>query len=328
KAAGVQFKLVEGDDMSDDKTAVTVANTLISDRNLIGVVGHYNSRCSIPASAIYSEANVVMISPGSTNPDLTLQGLKGVFRTCATDDLQGPAGAMFALDMGLKTAVVMDDSDTYGEGIADFFDEAFVDGGGNVLMREKTQVAERDFTALSTKITAENPDLVFFGGGFETIAPFSKQLHDAGSSAPVMGGDAMAEQDYIDIGGSSVEGDFVTNVGAPVEGLPAAQDFVAAYKDRFSLDSVGNFASYSYDAAFAIMKAAIAVHEEVGDVTSPAGRDALIAAVEKSNFEGVTGTISFNENGDTNNKVISLYKVIDQAWEFVESKDLGAGAGN
>jgi branched-chain amino acid transport system substrate-binding protein len=328
KDAGVQFKMMEGDDMGDPKTAVTVANTLVSDRNLIGVVGHYNSGCSIPASKVYTEANVVMISPGSTNPDLTKQGFAGIFRTCATDDLQGPAGARFALDMGYKSAVVVDDSTPYGEGLVDFFTEGFESDGGSILMREKVQDKEKDFNALATKIAAQNPDIVFWGGMYEAGALFSKQLHDAGATAPVMGGDGIAEQDYIDLGGSSVDGDYATNVGVPVENLPAASAFIEDYKAKFGVDSVGNFAPYAYDAAFAIMKAALAVHKDVGEVTTPAGRSALVSAVEDIKFEGVTGEVSFDENGDTNNKVISLYKVIDDAWAFEKSADFGAGASN
>jgi branched-chain amino acid transport system substrate-binding protein len=320
KAAGVQFKMVEGDDMGDPKTAVTVANTLVSDRNLVGVVGHYNSGCSIPASAVYSEAGVVMISPGSTNPDLTKQGLASVFRTCATDDLQGPAGADFSLALGYKTAVVVDDSTPYGEGLAAYFADAFKDGGGEVLFTEKTQDKDTDFNALATKIKAQNPDIVFYGGMYGAGALFAKQLHDTGVDAPVMGGDGIQEADFIKLGGGSVEGDLATNVGAPIEGLPKGQEFLDAYVAAFG-ETPGNFSAYAYDAAFAIMNAALKVHADDA-VTSPAGREALVLAVQNSKFDGVTGEISFDANGDTNNKVISLYRVVGDDWSFVDPSSL------
>ncbi|MCL2024762.1 MAG: branched-chain amino acid ABC transporter substrate-binding protein [Coriobacteriia bacterium] len=315
--AGIQFRMVEGDDMGDPKTAVTVANTLVSDSNLIGVVGHYNSGASIPASKVYSDAGVVMVSPGSTNPDLTRQGLPGVFRTCATDDLQGPAGAQYALDMGYTTAVVIDDSTPYGEGLATFFAEAFEELGGEVLMTEKTKDVDTDFNALATRISAENPDIVFYGGMYNAGALFSKQLTDAGVAAPVMGGDGIQEQDWIDLAGDAAEGDYATNVGAPIDSLPSARVFVEDYEDRFG-EPAGTFSAFSYDAAMAIMKAAVEASAEVSSLTSPAGREALLDALENIRFDGVTGEISFDENGDTNNKIISLYRVEDGEWVFVD----------
>ena len=320
KDAGVQFKMLEGDDMGDPKTAVTVANTLVSDRNLIGVVGHYNSGCSIPASQVYNDAQVVMISPGSTNPELTQLGRPYVFRTCATDDLQGPAGAQFALDLGYKTAVVVDDKTPYGEGLAAFFAEAFEDGGGEILSSEKTEDKDTDFNSLATKIKSLDPDVVFYGGMYSAGALFSKQLANADVDAPLMGGDGIQEADFINVGGSGVEGDLATNVGAPIEGLPEGQAFMDAYVAAFG-ETPGNFSAYAYDAAFAIMNAALKA-DDVANINTPAGREELVGNVANISFEGVTGEISFDEFGDTNNKVISLYRVDDAQWVFVDPDEL------
>jgi len=323
KDAGIQFKMVEGDDMGDPKTAVTVANTLVSNSNLIGVVGHYNSGCSIPASDVYNEAGVVMVSPGSTNPDLTKLGREFVFRTCATDDLQGPAGADFALALGYKTAVVVDDSTPYGEGLAEFFTGAFVAGGGEILFAEKTQDKDSDFNALVTKINAANPDIVFYAGMAEPAgALFGKQLGETTDDTPVMGGDGMQDAAYIKLGGPAVDGDYGTNVGYPIDKLPAGQQFVEDYQAKFTED-IGAFDAYAYDAAFAIMRAAIKAADG-GEVslTTPAGREALLDALKNIKFDGVTGEISFDAYGDTNNKVISLYRVEDGAWVYVDPSDL------
>ena len=323
KNAGIQFKMVEGDDMGDPKTAVTVANTLVSNSDLIGVVGHYNSGCSIPASKVYSDAGVVMVSPGSTNPDLTKQGLPGIFRTCATDDLQGPAAADFAKELGFKTAAVVDDSTPYGEGLAAFFTDAFESGGGEIVLAEKTQDKDSDFNALVTKIKAANPDIVFYSGMAEPAgALFGKQLHEVGVTAPVMGGDGMQDAAYIKLGGSAVEGDYGTNVGYPIDKLPAGQKFVEDYAAKFTED-IGAFDAYAYDAAFAVMKAAIKASDNGAvKLTSPAGREALLAALENIKFDGVTGEISFDANGDTNNKVISLYRVENGVWIYVDPNEI------
>ena len=321
KDAGIRFKMVEGDDMGDPKTAVTVANTLVSDKNLIGVVGHYNSGCSIPASNVYNENDVVMVSPGSTNPELTARGLSGVFRTCATDDVQGPEGAKYAMDLGYKTVVVIDDSTPYGEGLAAEFKGEFENLGGEVLFTEKTQDKDTDFNALVTKIKAQNPDIVYYGGMYNAGALFSKQLHEAGVEAPVMGGDGIQEPDWIELGGSAVEGDYATNVGAPIDSLLSAKVFVDEYKDKFDTDA-GTFSAFAYDAAMAIMKSAIKASKEESSLTSPAGREALLVALTGISFDGVTGEVSFDDKGDTNNKIISLYEVVDAAWKFIDPSDI------
>jgi branched-chain amino acid transport system substrate-binding protein len=139
KALGITFEGVDGDDQGDPKTGVTVANTFASDAALVGVMGHLNSGVSIPASKVYSDNKLVQISPASTNPALTLQGFKNVFRVCTIDSVQGPVGADVAFkDFGLKSAVVVDDSTPYGEGLAAEFAKQFEANGGKVLLTEKT----------------------------------------------------------------------------------------------------------------------------------------------------------------------------------------------
>lgn len=316
KEAGIQFKTVDGDDMGDPKTAVNVANNFASDKTLIGLVGHFNSGCSIPASKVYNDASIVMVSPGSTNPQLTEQGFPFVFRTCATDALQGPEGATYAGAMGYKKFVVIDDSTPYGEGLATEFSKKVEADGGEILLTEKTSDKDTDFNALVTKIKAKNPDMVYYAGMYMAGALFAKQLHDAGVTAPVIGGDGMYDAQYIELGGKSVEGDYTTCVGLPADKLPAAADFQAAYEAKYPGEAIGAFDAYAYDAAAAIIMAAIEVAKAEGadKLNSPAGRDALQKAVAAVNFEGVTGPVSFDAKGDTNNKVVSLYKVESGAW--------------
>ena len=131
KAAGIKFATVPGDDQGDPKTGVTVANTFASDRALVGVVGHLNSGVTIPASKVYNDAKIAMVSPAATNPALTLQKLNNVFRVCTIDSVQGPMAADAAFDkFGAKTVVVIDDSTPYGEGLASEFGKQFVAKGG------------------------------------------------------------------------------------------------------------------------------------------------------------------------------------------------------
>ncbi|MDZ4168123.1 MAG: branched-chain amino acid ABC transporter substrate-binding protein [Coriobacteriia bacterium] len=318
KELGITFQAVDGDDQGDPKTGVTVANTFASDPNLVGVMGHLNSGVSIPASKVYQDNKIVMVSPASTNPALTLQGFSAVNRVCATDDVQGPVGAESAFGkLGFKSVVVIDDSTPYGEGLAAEFAKKFEELGGKVLFTEKTSDKDSDFNALVTKIKAANPDLIYYGGIYNAGAILAKQASDAGVKAPLMGGDGLYDGEYINLAGAEqAEGDFCTSIGLPVDKLPKGQEFSAAYKALFPNDEIAAYDAYSYDAANVIIAATLAVAKEMGAdaVTSPEGRDAIIAAVRGFSGEGVTGPISFDENGDTTNKAITTYKVVSGAW--------------
>ena len=316
KDLGITFVVKEGDDQSDPKTGVNVANQFVADASLIGVVGHFNSGVSIPSSKVYNDASIAMISPGSTNPTLTQQGFNNVFRTCTTDAVQGPSGAESAFALGLKKAFVVDDSTPYGEGLADEFAKKFEELGGTVLGREKTSDKDSDFAALVTAIKAAGPDVIYYGGVYNSGALLSKQAKDAGLTVPVMGGDGLVGQEYIDLAGAGAEGDLATSVGYPLDLLPGGQAFKAAYEEMFPGVNIANFDAYGYDAAQAIIKAAIAVAKADGaaSLVTPSGRAAIVAAVAASNFEGATGPVAFDEFGDTTNKVITLYKVVDGAW--------------
>ena len=319
KALGIAFEGVAVDDQGDPKTAVTAANQLVSDTAVLGVVGHLNSGCSIPASKIYNEAKIPMITPASTNPALTQQGFNNVFRTCTIDSVQGPIGAEYIAGemVNAKTAVVVDDSTPYGEGLAQEFSKRFGELGGKVLFTEKTADKETDFNALCTKIKAEDPDVVYYGGTYNGGSILSKQMAAAGVEAPMAGGDALFDAQFIAIAGEGSEGDMCTSVGLPTDKLPNGQAFIEAYGVEFAGEEIGAYDAYGYDAANAIVQAVYAVAKAQGAdaLQSPAGRDAIIAAIAGSDFDGVTGKVAFDELGDTLNKAITLYRVESGEWK-------------
>ncbi len=318
EAAGVMFKAVDGDDQGDPKTGVTVANTFASDANLLGVMGHLNSGVTIPASKVYADKKIVMVSPAATNPALTQQGLANVFRVCTTDAVQGPAAADYATKLlGFKTAYVVDDSTPYGEGLAAEFAKQFAANGGKVIATAKTSDKDTDFNALVTKMKATNPDVIYYGGIYNAGALLSKQAKEGGMKSPLMGGDGLYDAEFIKLAGeAAAEGDFATSVGLPIDKLPKGQEFSAAYKAMFPTDEIAAYDAYAYDATNVIIAAILkaAADQGVDTLTTPAGRDAIIANVAATSTEGVTGAISFDENGDTTNKAISLYVVEGGAW--------------
>ncbi|MGV8083381.1 MAG: branched-chain amino acid ABC transporter substrate-binding protein [Coriobacteriia bacterium] len=320
KALGIKFVGVPGDDQGDPKQGVNAANTFVSDPALVGVVGHYNSGVSIPASKVYSQKNVVMVSPGSTNPALTTQGFANVFRVCTTDAVQGPVGADYAVDLlGFKTAYVIDDSTPYGEGLAAEFAKEFKAKGGTVVATTKTSDKDTDFNALVTNIKSANVDVVYYGGLYNAAALLTKQIADAGIKAPVMGGDGMYDQQLIELAGASqAEGTLATSVGLPIDQLAAGADFTAAYKEMFPGKQIAAFDPYGYDAANVIIAAVVKAAQDsqigVAKLTTADGKKAIIANVAATKTTGITGDIAFDKIGDTTNKAITLYIVENGKW--------------
>jgi len=318
QAAGIKFVSVSGDDQGDPKTGVIVANTFASDPALVGVMGHLNSGVSIPASKVYATKNIVMISPASTNPALTAQGLKNVFRVCTTDAVQGPAGAAYAYKLlGLKSAYVVDDSTPYGSGLASAFAASFKSIGGTVVGTAQTSDKDTDFNSLVTKIKPTNPALIYYGGIYNAGALFAKQAKSGGVKAPFMGGDGLYDPQFIALAGAAAaEGDYATSVGLPIDKLPAGQAFTSAYNAAFPGKEIAAYDAYAYDAANVIIDATIKAAKTTGaaTVTGPQGRSLIVSNVAGTNTTGVTGPIAFDPNGDTANKAITLYTVTSGKW--------------
>ena len=317
KKAGITFEVFSGDDQGDPKTGVNVANQFASDPKVVGVMGHLNSGVSIPSSKVYNQANLVMISPASTNPALTQQGLKNVFRVCTIDSVQGPSAADSAFkDLSKKVAFVVDDSTPYGVGLADEFAKQFEKDGGKVAGREKTGDKDTDFKALVTKIASAKVDIVYYGGIYNSGALLSKQCKEGGVKVPLMGGDGLYDGEYVKLGGTASEGDYATSVGLPLDLLPKGQGFKTSFEKLFPGEEIAAYDAYSYDAATVIMNAAVEVAGKLGadKVTTTEGKKAIIAAVAKTDFEGVTGKVSFDSKGDTTNKAITLYTVTSGKW--------------
>jgi branched-chain amino acid transport system substrate-binding protein len=315
---GIELTMLAVDDAADPKTGVNAANQMVSDSAVVGVVAHLNSGVSIPTSAVYNEAGIVQISPASTNPALTLQGFENVFRVCTVDTVQGSFAAEYAYDvLGFESVAVIDDSTPYGEGLAAEFAKAFEAKGGTVTSTDKVQVKDQDFTALVTKIRADAPDLIYFGGMYTEAGLVSKQSKEAGFEGPVMGGDGLYTQQFIDIAGAAnAEGDFATSIGLPLTEQPKGQEFTDAFEATFPGQTIEAYDTYAYDAAMVIIEAIKLVAEDLGaeEVTSVAGKQAIIEAVAATNMQGVTGTVSFDENGDTTNKAVTPYVVSEGAW--------------
>ncbi|MBX4144989.1 branched-chain amino acid ABC transporter substrate-binding protein, partial [Ralstonia pickettii] len=201
----ITLQLDAQDDAADPRQATQVAQKLVDD-GVVGVIGHYNSGCSIPASAVYKQANVAMITPGSTNPQLTMQGFKNVFRTMGHDGVGGVVAGRFAVEqLKAKRIGSIDDRTAFGQGLADAFEKGVKDAHGSIVSREYTNDKAVDFRAILTTMKSNNVDLLFFGGLDEQGAMLVKQMRSLGIRAQLFGAGALKSNAFLKIAGTSGE---------------------------------------------------------------------------------------------------------------------------
>ncbi|WTJ81257.1 branched-chain amino acid ABC transporter substrate-binding protein [Streptomyces sp. NBC_01538] len=324
---GVTFKVLALDDKAIPASGQQNATQLVSNDKVLGVVGPLNSGVATQMQQVFDTAGLVEISPSNTAPELT-QGknwqtaksrpFKTYFRTATTDALQGGFAAEYAYTTLKKRNVfVVDDKQTYGAGLAKLFKAGFTKSGGKVAGEDHVNTGDTDFSALVTKIKNSKADIVYYGGQYDESEKLTKQLKDGGAKIPLFGGDGMFTPTYIESSGKTSEGDLVTSVGAPVDSLPSAADFIKKYKASGLKGDYGTYGGYSYDAATAIIKAIGAV---VKDGKVPDGaRAKIVAEVQKTQFDGIAGPVAFDEYGDTTNKQLTVYQVVDGKWKAVKS---------
>ena len=311
----VKLEMVAEDDEANPTKATTVAQKMV-DAKVAGVVGHFNSGASIPASKIYADAGIPQISPSSTNPDYTLKGYKTTFRVVAHDGQQGPTLARFALDnLKAKTIAIIDDSTAYGQGLADNFESAVKAGGAKVVAREHTTDKDTDFKAILTKIKGRNPDLIMFGGIDPQAGPMRKQMAELGIKAKFIGGDGMQTPNFIKLAGDSAEGAIASIPGLPKDKMPGGNAFLAKFKAKFNVE-VELFAPMGYDAVMVFIEAM----KRAGSA-DPAK---YLAEIGKTDYKGVIGPIAFDEKGDLKNGPITMYVVKGGKWEALETVTPGA----
>ncbi|OGX38276.1 MAG: hypothetical protein A3C53_01670, partial [Omnitrophica WOR_2 bacterium RIFCSPHIGHO2_02_FULL_68_15] len=242
---GYRLELVPLDDQRNPAQAVSMAKKLAADPAVLAVVGHLNSSCTKPASAIYHKARLLHTNPVSSNPDISRQGFDTFFRVCATDDLQGPAGARFAWQtLGARRVFIVDDLTTYGRGLANEFETAAQGLGFSVLGHEGITQGEKDFTPLLTKIKALGPDLIYFAGMFPEAAVLIRQRRDLQLSAKFLAGDGVYEPTLITLATpEAAEGVYVTALGADIHTVPTANTFVEQFERRYG--RLGAYSAYA-----------------------------------------------------------------------------------
>jgi len=291
-----KFALVAEDDQEDPKVGATVAQKLV-DAKVAGVVGHLNSGTSIPASPIYNQAGIPVISGSATNPKLTEQGFKNQFRDVGRDDQQGPAIATYiANERKPKLVAIVDDASAYGEGLANEVEKTLKAANVKVLPREKGTNKTNDWKAVLTKLRGRNPDAVFYGGMTSTAAPLVKQGRELGMKAVFSFGDGACEGEMVKLAGEATEGLLCSQAGIPVQA--ASKKFLDAFKKRFNAEPI-IYAPFTYDAANLLIEAM-----KKADSADPAK---YLPELQKISFAGSTGPISFDEKGDRKDAEITIF---------------------
>ncbi|KUM82280.1 branched chain amino acid ABC transporter substrate-binding protein [Streptomyces curacoi] len=332
---GVEFKIEALDDQAQPSVGQQNAQKFISNKDVLGVVGPLNSSVSQQMQKPFNDAGLTQVSPANTGTELTqgdgwktgnsVRQFKTFFRTATTDEIQGAFAADYLYNQAkIKKVYLIDDQKTYGAGLAASFKTNFTKFGGQIVGSDHINPDDRDFNAVVAKIKKTGAEALYYGGEYPAAAPLSQQLKDSGQKIPLMGGDGIYSAEFPKLN-KKAEGDLATSVGKPVEQLDSAKTFIKDYEAAGYEDDYEAYGGLTYDATWAIIEAVkLAVEGNDGKVPSD-GRKAVLDAMAKVKFDGVTGTISFDEFGDTTNHTMTAYKVKNKAWapEFSGEPKLG-----
>jgi branched-chain amino acid transport system substrate-binding protein len=286
---GYKIEVIPGDSACDGGKATMAANNLIN-QGVNGVVGAYCSSATIPSSVPLNEANIIQITPASTNVDVTARGFKQIFRMCPRDDVQAWSTVKFLEDgLKIKTLALIDDRQTYTVGLTENITK-FVNENKKIkiVALEHITPGDKDFTAVLTKLKKINPDAIYMGVYQPEGSLMVRQAKELGIKAKLLSEDAVYHPKFLEVGGKAAEGTYLTFAKAP--DTPERRNFEKTYKKMWNTQTIGSYGYYAYDSAMVFMKAVKKAH------TTDTNK---VAAVLRSNtWNGVSGKIKFDNKGD------------------------------
>jgi branched-chain amino acid transport system substrate-binding protein len=294
---GEKLSLEIGDDACDPKQATAVANQMAQD-GAVFVAGHFCSGSSIPASSVYAEEGVVMISPGSTNPKFTDERPgPGIYRVCGRDDMQGVvAGKYLAAHFKGKNIAILQDKTAYGKGIADQTKKALNDAGVKEVMYEAYTAGERDYSALVSKMKAANVDAVYLGGYYAEGGLILRQMRQQGMQAQMFGGDALMTQEFGNIAGKLSDGVMMT-FSPDARKFPEAAEVVKRFEAKGQ--NPEGYTLYTY--------AAVQAWAQAASQAKSTEFENVVKALDSGKFNTVIGPISFDKKGDPVGATYNFY---------------------
>jgi branched-chain amino acid transport system substrate-binding protein len=314
KAGGVlgkQVRVIVEDDQGRPEEAQTVVTKLITSDKVIAILGEVASSRTLAAAPVAQQSGIPMISPSSTNPEVTLVG-DFIFRVCFIDPFQGLVMAKFATNTLKMTrvAVLRDIKNDYSVGLADVFIENYKQMGGTITSDESYSEGDTDFSAQLTAIKATNPQAIFVPGYYTEVGLVARQAKSLGIQAPLLGGDGWDSPSLIEIGGEALNGSYFSNHYSVEDPSPAIQKFVTEYRTRYG-ETPDALAGLGYDAARLLFDAIT----RAGSSDPKAIRDALAATKD---FAGTTGTITLDENRNAVKPAVVL-QIKDGKLSYVET---------
>lgn len=303
---GEKLTLSKLDDASNPSQGVAIANKLATEGG-VAAFGNFNSAVSIPSSKIFEDEGIVMISPASTNPQLTEQGFELVFRTCGRDDQQGDVAAAWLVkhNKGDKIAVIHDQT-TYGKGLADATKSALNKAGVKEAMYDAVNVGDRDMSALVTKMKDAGIQVVYFGGLHTEAGLLVRQMGEAGLKSVFMSGDGVVNQEFWNIAGKFAEGALVT-FGNEYRDKPEAVDVVKRFRDaKFEPEA---YTLYTY--------AAVQVWAQAATKAKSVDAPKVAKAMRDGDYSTVIGKLAFDAKGDRKTTDYVVYKWADGKYTVV-----------
>ena len=306
----------------DPAQAATNTRQFVADPSVVAVVGPQMSGSGKAMSPIASAANLMLITPSSTNPDITdpsfasqyrPNGKAVYFRTVTTDAFQGPFMANYAAEvLNIKSVYVLDDTGAYGEGIANSFEQQAIAKGINVLGHDKLDPKESDYTTVLTKINALSPDALYYGGVQQAGEKLAKQAYDVMPQLPKLGGDGMYSVSFPQDVGVAAENWYATIAAPDTIDQPEAADWVGKYQSKYG-KSPQDYALTAYDAVLVIDDTVSRLLRDGMPIT----RENVLDYAQATNLPTLQGVISFDENGDLKDKVVSVFQVKDGLYQFM-----------
>ncbi len=310
-----QVELVLEDNAGKADQSASAAQKLITQDNVVAIIGPNASRYAIPASEIAESSKTVLISPWSTNPKTTLDAKtnepkKYVFRAAFIDPFQGRVVAKFALENlnAKKAAVLYDVASDYNKGIAEFFKQTFEENGGEVVAFETYTTGDKDFSAQLTKIKDTNPDVIFLPNYYSEVPLQIQQAKRLGITAPFLGSDSWGSAELLTLCGADCEGYYFSTHYAADNATPVAKKMIDAYKAKYGT-TPDDVAALTYD-SFGLLWQAL---QSAGSIDRQAIRDAL---AKIPNYEGVTGTMQFQEGSGDPIKSAVILQIMNGKFNF------------
>ena len=308
---GKQVEIVKYDDQSKEEEAATATNRLISQHKVVAILGEVASKRSKAMGPIAQSHKVPMISPSSTNPEVTMIG-DYIFRVCFIDPFQGEVMARFASEhLKIKrVAILRDVGEDYSVGLANAFNDTFKKLGGEVVMDISYTNKDMDFKAQLTSLRSAKPEAIFVPGYYNQVGLIARQAKELGITVPLLGGDGWDAPELTKIGGKSIDGSYFSNHYSPDDKSEVVQNFIKRYKEAYG-EVPNGLAAQGFDAALVLFDAI----KRAGSVESKSLRDAIATTKQ---FQGVTGKITMDEKRNASKPAVVL-KVENGEFKFVTS---------